>query len=57
LLALYQEPIPEGMDGIVRTELFAEGTEMNERESEYDSIEWIKAKTGDSGQTGDAVHS
>jgi len=57
LLTLYQEPIPKEMDGVARTELFAEGTEMNEQEPEYDSIKWIEAKTGNSGQTGDAVHS
>jgi hypothetical protein len=57
LLALHEEPIPEAMDGTVRTELFAEGTEMSQRELQCDDIRWVEAEREEAGRTGDAVHS
>jgi predicted AlkP superfamily phosphohydrolase/phosphomutase len=57
LLTLHEEPIPETMDGTVRTELFAEGTEMSERGSQYGDIRWVKAETTGGSQTEYAVHS
>ena len=57
LLALHDEPVPEAMDGTVRTELFAEGTEMSQRELQYDDIRWVEAEREEASRTGDAVHS